>query len=71
MLYWKVDILEELKKAGYSTYRIRKENILGQGTITALNQGKGISWSSLEKICELLNCQPSDLILSVCTDICT
>lgn len=71
MLVYKVDIMDELKKAGYSSYRIRRENILGQATITALNQKRGISWSSLERICELLNCQPNDLIESICTNICT
>lgn len=62
MLYWKVDVLEELKKAGYSTYRIRKENILAQSTVTKINQGKGISWENLERICEILNCQPDYII---------
>ncbi len=65
MLKYKIDVLEALKIAGYSTYILRKQNILGESAIQSLRDNKGISWSSLEKICELLNCQPSDIILSI------
>ena len=61
-LKYKIDIIEALKDKGITTYKIRKENILGQATISNLNQKKPISWSNIEKICEILNCQVGDIL---------
>ena len=61
-LKYKIDILAALKAAGISTYKIRKEKILGEATLQKLRRGEGISWDSLEIICTLLRCQPGDLI---------
>lgn len=62
MINCKVDIIEALKSAGYSTYRIRKGNILGQATIQKLRNGGLPSWGELNKVCGLLDCQPGDII---------
>ena len=35
-IIYKIDILEELNNIGYSTYKIRKEKILGESTIQKL-----------------------------------
>lgn len=62
MLYYKINILEELKKAGYNTTIIRRRRLINESSLTAIRKGKSISWSTLEKICDLLNCQPGDII---------
>ena len=62
MYRYKVDILQLLKDCGYNTNVLRKENILGQATITNLNQGKPIGIKSLEKVCELTGLDVGDLI---------
>lgn len=62
MIKYKVDILEALKKAGYTTYRIRKEKILGQKTLQDIRTGKIVNDNNLNILCNLLNCQPGDLI---------
>lgn len=62
MIKCKKNIMHELKKIGYSTYKIRQEKILGQATIQKLNSGGLPSWAELNKICTLLNCQPGDLV---------
>ena len=59
---YKVNALELLKKSGYSTYRIRKENIFSQGTLTILRNQKPVGWDILETICRLTNSQPGDII---------
>lgn len=68
MLKYKKNVLEALKKAGYSTYTLRKKNMLGESAIQSLRNNQGISWKSLDTICELLNCQPSDIIEYVHND---
>ncbi len=62
MIIYKVDILAELKKSGYSTYRIRKENIFGQETLTKIKNNQVVYGNTLDKLCELLHCQPGDLL---------
>ena len=61
-LRYKMDVLAELKKAGYNTNRIRKEKIMGEAMLQKLRQEELVSWATVEKLCELLNCQVGDLI---------
>ena len=61
-LTYKIDVLEKLKQQGYSSYRIRQEKILSESTLTKLRNNEGISWENLSTICQLLNCQPGDII---------
>lgn len=51
-----------LEKKGYTSYTIRKTNLIGQGTITALRNGRGLTSSTLERLCDVLDCQPGDLM---------
>ena len=59
---YKMDVLKALKDAGYSTYRIQKEKILGQRTLQRIRKGKDISFEVLGRLCELLQCQPADIL---------
>ena len=59
---YKVDILAELKKKGYSSTRIREEKLIGQSYLQQLRRGELVSWKTLDTICALLDCQPGDLI---------
>ena len=65
---YKVDLLAELKEAGYNTNRIRKEKIMGEAMLQKIRNGQMVSWAVLETICDLLNCQPGDLIEFVKAD---
>jgi putative transcriptional regulator len=51
-----------LSNAGWSTYRLKKEKQISNGTILQLRNGKPISTTTVDKICELCNCQPSDIM---------
>ena len=62
MLYYKIDILEALKNAGYNTTKLRKDKLIGENALTAIRNGKPIHWTTIEKICDLLDCQPSDIL---------
>ena len=57
-----VDILQMLKDAGYSTYRVQKEGILGSGTITKIRRKQMVSLTQIDTLCNLLKCRPNDII---------
>lgn len=61
-LHYKIDVLEELKKHGINTNKLRKEKLLSEGVIQALREKKPISWSNIEKICNLLQCKIEDIL---------
>lgn len=60
-----VDILAMLKGKGFTSYTMRRDNIIGQSRIQRLRKGELPSWSELSFICSVLGCQPGDLIESV------
>jgi len=56
-------LFELLKEKGINTTRIRKENIIGQGTLTAIKKGTGgLDAKTIAKLCALLDCQPGDIM---------
>ena len=62
MIRYKIDVINELKKAGYSTTRIRNENILSQATMTAIRNGGNITTATLNTICSILKKQPGSIL---------
>lgn len=62
MIVYKIDVLEELKDAGYNTTRIRREKIFGETTLQKLREkDPDISIKCLDRICRLLDCQPGNI----------
>lgn len=59
---YKIDILAELKSAGYTTYKIKKEKLLSESVMTSIRSGDPVSMKVLNKLCNMLNCQPGDII---------
>lgn len=59
---YKVDVLDALKAAGYTSYRLRQERILGERVIQQLRNNEIVSWKTIDTICTLLNCQVGDLV---------
>ncbi|MBR4100472.1 MAG: helix-turn-helix transcriptional regulator [Oscillospiraceae bacterium] len=51
-----------LKENGITSYRIRKENIIGQATYKKIMEGGDIDTRTIAKLCKLLNCQPGDIL---------
>ena len=64
-IVYKIDILDALKKAGYSSTRIRNDKLMGQATLQQLRHGELVSWKNIETICKLLRCQPGDILVYV------
>lgn len=65
---YKKDILSELKQRGYNTNRLRKEKLLAEGVIQSLREGRHISWQNIAQICDLLECEPGDILVRIDKD---
>ncbi|MGM9564098.1 MAG: helix-turn-helix domain-containing protein [Faecousia sp.] len=61
-MQYKTDVIAALKEAGYNTSRIRKGKIMGEAMLQKIRSGQMVSWATLETICDLLDCQPGDII---------
>ena len=59
---YKINVLQAIKEKGYTTYTLRKQKIMGEATVQKLRKGELVSWANIAVICELLNCQPGDLL---------
>ena len=63
MIRYKKNILQALKEAGYTTYRLQKEKLISAGTVQKIRNGDvSLSIDMLNTICDLLRCQPGDLL---------
>lgn len=61
-IQYKVNVLSELKQAGYNSTKIRREKLIGEAMIQKLRHGELVSWKTIDTVCRLLDCQPGDLI---------
>ena len=59
---YKVDVMAELKRKGYTSTKIRENKLIGQSYLQQLRHGELVSWKTLDTICALLECQPGDLV---------
>ena len=62
MIQYKINVLDALKAAGYSSYKLRQEKILGESMLQKIRRGEMMSWEALSRVCALLDCQPGDLL---------
>ena len=62
MLIYKIDILNALKEIGYTSYKIRKEKLIGEAQLTKIRNGEIASKETLNTLCRLLQCQPGDIL---------
>ena len=62
MLIYKFDVLDALKNKGWSTYRIKKEHIMSEGTVQKLRGGMMVGPEVLNLICKILEKQPGSII---------
>lgn len=62
MLYYKFDVVAELKKKGYTSYRMRNEGIMSLSTYANLKEKKNVGMDTINTLCCIFRCQPSDII---------
>ena len=68
MFKYKIDVMKSLSDRGFTSSRMRKEKILSEATMQNLRKGKGITNDTLNTICIILRCQPSDVLEIVPTN---
>ena len=56
------NIPEKLKESGYSTYRIREEKILSEGTMQSIREGKPVNIKTIDTICQILHCPIEEVV---------
>ena len=61
-LRYKIDIMAELKKNGYTSTRIREEKLIGQSYLQQIRHNELVSWKTIDTLCRLLDCQVGDLV---------
>ena len=68
MFSYKIDVLKALSERGYTSTRMRKEKIMSQATMQSIREGRRNTTDTLNTICIILRCQPSDILEIVPTD---
>lgn len=61
-IQYKIDVLNALKTAGYSTYKMRQHKIFAESVLQQFRKGEIVSTEQLGKLCKLLKCQPGDIL---------
>lgn len=56
------NVFKLLQQKNISTYRIRKEKIIGEATLTKLRHNKCVSTKTIYTLCKLLDCKPNDIM---------
>lgn len=56
------DILGKLRDIGLTTTKLRSEKLLSESTLSKIRRNENTSINNLDIICNLLHCQPSDIL---------
>lgn len=62
MIKYKINVMDALKEKGYTSYKLFKDGIFGQATMTKFRSQGQLNFNDLDKLCKLLDCQPGDII---------
>ena len=55
-------LLALMEERGLNSYKIKKDNIIGQASLRKIKEGGDINTSTIAKLCKVLQCQPGDLL---------
>lgn len=62
MLVYKIDVLAELKKKGYTPKRLKEEKLIADVNVQRIRHGVMVGNIALNQICTLLQKQPGSII---------
>lgn len=55
-------LFELLKERGITSYTLRKNPVISQGTLTKLKNNEQVNSGVINNLCALLDCQPADIM---------
>lgn len=55
-------LLKLMQEKGLTSYKIKQEKIIGQATLKKIKEGGDIDTRTISKLCEVLDCQPGDIL---------
>lgn len=55
-------MIERMNDRGITSYTVKRDNIIGQATFRKIKEGGDIDTRTIAKMCEVLDCQPGDLL---------
>ena len=55
-------MLKRLDEKGITSYTVKRDGIIGQATFRKIKEGGDIDTRTIAKMCEVLECQPGDLL---------
>ena len=55
-------LLKMMADKGLTSYKIKKDNIIGQATFQKIKAGGDIDTRTISKLCKILECQPGDIM---------
>ena len=61
-------MIKLMNERGITSYTCKRDNIIGQATYKKIKEGGDIDTRTIAKMCEVLNCQPGDLLEYVSDD---
>lgn len=56
---------ETMKRKGVTTYTLIKQYSFSKGTLDSLKQNRNISTSTLNDLCEILNCRVEEILIHI------
>jgi len=59
---------ETMKRKGVSTYKLRENCLIGSRAIKRLRENGSVETKTLDKICDLLDCNIEDVITHIKTE---
>ena len=62
MIKYHPHLLSMLTDAGYSQKDMRKYKLISQSSLQSIREGKPLSLSTINVICNLFDCQPGDIL---------
>lgn len=61
-------LLTLMKAKGITSYTIKRDKVIGQATYKKIKEGGDIDTRTISKLCEVLDCQPGDILEYVSED---
>lgn len=55
-------MIKLMEEKGITSYICKRDNIIGQATYKKIKEGGDIDTRTIAKMCEVLHCQPGDLL---------